>query len=539
MVSVPPAPPPSGPMAPGALSFTITVALSTESQKQIQTLSHGTHIKAIVTHTSAQGELVIDTPYGEIKGELRPPYPLEKGTRLLVEISRQSTTKSADISQERGRQATFLLKILSIEKTNSPVPITAARTLPDISGSMGLSPSGVTPSPGIYAHILTPAEQKSFEGPHKNQSPNETSLPPGARLIIRVVASSPPQQQAAPNISPSPIHPSGFSTLLSPTQLATSHEGFEKSQISNTFQTIPAPLRLQGTIGVNTYLGASVVHTPLGTFVLDRFMAIPPGHQVTLDVTHISPPPPTQTTLAQGVGQTATTATWPSMQTLLSTLSTPSDINALGLLLRSLPSLGSGLDGRFVAAAQSMIASHAHPTQKTWPGRTLRTAIEHLNARTQRAFYDVIQDIRASTRPATDGGPDWKMYHLPLYLGHTIEKIMIITRRVPHENDHENGGAEKRNLTSGTRFLFNFTLSRLGPMQIDGLYQQAHRQLNLIIKSKIALESLLRQDLLALFHQSTQALGVKGDLIFRTLPTLSQTFDDIDPPPHRDTDVLV
>ena len=147
--------------------------------------------------------------------------------------------------------------------------------------------------------------------------------------------------------------------------------------------------------------------------------------------------------------------------------------------------------------------------------------------------------MRGTTRPAADGGPDWKMYHLPLHIDQTIEKITVVTRRLPLKDDADRESKGKRDLSEGTRFLFHFTLSRLGPMQLDGLYYPKPRQLSLVIKSEIALAPRMRQDILALFHQSTQALGMTGDLVFRALPTVSHPFEGIDPLPHHDTDVVV
>ena len=292
-------------------------------------------------------------------------------------------------------------------------------------------------------------------------------------------------------------------------------------------------------MGANTYLGASVIHTPLGSCVLDRSIAIPPGHTVTLDVTHLSPPLPIPSNSSSGAGRTLVTSTWPSVQALLSALNNPADADTLQMFLRSLPSLKNGLHVRIVAAAQAMMASHPHPMHRTWPGHTLRTALEHLKSGPQQALRDLIQEVRGTTRPAADGGPDWKMYHLPLHMGQTIEKITVVTRRLPSKEDRDKGGKGPSDLTEGTRFLFHFTLSRLGPMQLDGLYYQKPRQLSLVMKSELALAPRMRQDILALFHQSTQALGITGDLVFRALPVVSHPFEGIDPLPHHDTDFVV
>ena len=396
MVSVPPTSPPAGYAPPTTPS--LTLILSDASRHSIPVLPDGAQVQTTVAHVSAQGEITLATPYGEVTGTLKPPYPLEKGTRLLVEVSGQNP-RGEQRGEQRGEHGTernvgnqhnplskntFLLKIISVGKSDSPPPTGIARMPTDILGVFGSASSRGSAPQGLPAQVLSLGKSAQPEEAATNQPQTHTPIAPGTRLIIRVVEASPPSQKTVQQqgVQQKTIQGANIPTIRSPTPphftTSLTNSGPESLHTHGAPKPLATLLRLQGTIGANTYLGASVIHTPLGSCVLDRSLAIPPGYTVTLDITHLSPPLPIPPGPSSGAGHTLVTSTWPSVQALLSALDHPEDANTLQMFLRSLPSLKNGLDVRIVAAAQAMMATRSHPTQRTWPGPTLRTALEHV-----------------------------------------------------------------------------------------------------------------------------------------------------------------
>ena len=149
MVSVPPTSPPSGYALPTTPS--LTLILSEASRQSIPVLPDGAQVQVTVAHVSAQGEVTLATPYGDITGTLKPPYPLEKGTRLLVEVSgpnpraEHKTEQTAENPQNPLSKNTFLLKIVSVGKADIPPPTGIARMPTDVLGVFGSTSPGVPP----------------------------------------------------------------------------------------------------------------------------------------------------------------------------------------------------------------------------------------------------------------------------------------------------------------------------------------------------------------------------------------------------------
>jgi hypothetical protein len=69
----------------------------------------------------------------------------------------------------------------------------------------------------------------------------------------------------------------------------------------------------------------------------------------------------------------------------------------------------------------------------------------------------------------------------------------------------------------GVRFAIEAELSRLGPVQLDGLVRGT--RLILVLRSHRALSPELRQEMRGVFHQAVMQSGLSGDLSFATAAT--------------------
>jgi hypothetical protein len=95
-----------------------------------------------------------------------------------------------------------------------------------------------------------------------------------------------------------------------------------------------------------------------------------------------------------------------------------------------------------------------------------------------------------------------------------IERVTLITRR---EGEGDEAETKKGGKGGGTRFLINLELSRLGDMQLDGMYRKAERGLDMMIRTKSTLPDEMRRDLTGLYANSLAAMGLKGALNFQVV----------------------
>jgi len=68
----------------------------------------------------------------------------------------------------------------------------------------------------------------------------------------------------------------------------------------------------------------------------------------------------------------------------------------------------------------------------------------------------------------------------------------------------------------GTRFVVEFSLSRLGDMQLDGLIK--HKRFDLILRSTQDLSAAVRDHITTLFTQANEITGFVGGVQFQAVP---------------------
>ena len=74
--------------------------------------------------------------------------------------------------------------------------------------------------------------------------------------------------------------------------------------------------------------------------------------------------------------------------------------------------------------------------------------------------------------------------------------------------------------------VINLDLSRLGPLQLDGMFRKESRGFDLMIRTKQPLPDPLRLELTALFGTSTSAMGLKGGLSFQVVKRFADPLGD-------------
>jgi hypothetical protein len=307
----------------------------------------------------------------------------------------------------------------------------------------------------------------------------------------------------------------GAETIVSDTpQIAA------RSEISSTV----TPQTIAGTIAPNSLAGAPLVQTNLGLISLDSKLNLVPGSNIVLDVltapsipdpanTHepaVANAPPIPSALSSPMA-------WPALTEAIQTLHT-ADPAAAQILAALLPDPTSPA---FVPNVVALVTALQSGNVRTLIGERVATAIEKTG---RGGLLDKIgSDMRTMSQPVTlPTGGAWQSLSLPMMFGHEIERIRLTVRRPAEDEEAADGRAEE-----GVRFLVDLDMSRLGPMQLDGLVKRRVKRFDLILRSRRALPDPMRRDIGAIFARALEGLGMTGQSQFQ----LSETF--VEPIPLR------
>ena len=240
-----------------------------------------------------------------------------------------------------------------------------------------------------------------------------------------------------------------------------------------------------GGNGANT-----LVETPLGTLALTRRLALPAGTALELQqLAATLPDPAADPPIGQRAG-------WPALDQALSVLDHAAPDIAARLRSDLSPQSGQQLAGTLLFL-MSAVANSA------WPGNKAAAALDDAGRRDLR--LRLAGDAGELRRLADPPKGDWQIYMLPLLDGGQVRPVRLYLRR-------RGDGAKPSE--QGTRFVLDIDMSRLGAVQFDGLVRQ--QRFDLVLRSHRPITAEMRQAITALFHDSTSAAGLVGDVIFTT-----------------------
>jgi hypothetical protein len=125
------------------------------------------------------------------------------------------------------------------------------------------------------------------------------------------------------------------------------------------------------------------------------------------------------------------------------------------------------------------------------------------SARKVRQEFGQVSSL-AQERP----GVDWRCCFIPILDDGTIRQINLFYRR-DRRKDRKDAKDEK----SGTRFIVEVDMSRMGPFQFDGLVRE--KQFDLMVRSHVGLPQKFKQDITELFQEALSLGDYRGGLIFQ------------------------
>ncbi|MBL8642551.1 MAG: hypothetical protein JNK21_01350, partial [Rhodospirillaceae bacterium] len=381
--------------------------------------------------------------------------------------------------------------------------ITSGRVPNPVTGATPPAPSP-TPAPavpGAPTPTPQPGQAANTLAPH--------TLAPGVKPAIPGAATPPTPLQLLQSTEPQGLR------LATPQGLGPFTPVPPKG-----VETPVALVRLTGQVTATAPNGAVIVQTTAGELQLNIRANVPVGSTLTFEVMTALPPRPDAATGGIVLGA-------PSPPPAGLPLTTPamgwgSVTEALQLLQRIDPQTATHLaaaipDGgpRTALAAMAFVQAMRSGDPRQWPGDAALRGLERAGPRGAQLAAQISGEVREMAARAGDAASEWRTLPLPWNAEGRIERIALILRREGDSDDDpdkQKGGKGK-----GTRFLINLDLSKLGELQMDGMFIKSTRAFDMMIRTKDALPEHMRRDLMGLFAASNAAMGLAGALTFQVV----------------------
>jgi hypothetical protein len=234
------------------------------------------------------------------------------------------------------------------------------------------------------------------------------ALAPGARLVVRIVATPP-----LPGDTPATAEPI-----------------------------------LAATVASSSASGETVLDTPIGLLTLDRRLDLPLGTALGLQLLSFAAPDP------QSEAPLAQRKSWPALDEALRVLDRAAPELAARLRSDLTPHSGAQLAGTLLFLVTAL-------SNGSWPSSKATAALDAAGHRALHATLD--GDVAELRQLSQSANGDWRIFVLPLLDGGVVRPVRLYLRR------RQPGRAPA---DQSSRFVLDVDLNRLGAVQLDGLVRQ-------------------------------------------------------------------
>ena len=273
-----------------------------------------------------------------------------------------------------------------------------------------------------------------------------------------------------------------------------------------------SPSIISGRIAGYTPTGHAVMHSPLGAIVLQGHLSLPVGTELSVAIEPALPTPNAAALPSMPQSLLALSRGWPALADLIAFLrlgpsagnpaANPTQADLASALAR-LPQSDNRLAAGIVAAVQALRAGDVEALLGSLAALRQGPAGREEGARKLRQEFAQIS-AQAQDKP----GVDWRCFFIPVMDDGTIRQINLFYRRDRGKKD-KGDDADK----SGTRFIVEVDMSKMGPFQFDGLVRE--KRFDLMVRSHVALTQKMRHDIGSLFNEALELGSYKGNLVFQ------------------------
>lgn len=434
--------------------------------------------------------------------------------------------------QARPLQIGANLRLLSpsLQTGSSPFLTQPQTTQTLTSAPVGTQNSPNTARPVLTATLTPPAPTLGVlqNLPATTLSQSATPTP---HLDVQVTAiQKTPTQTATPSpLATTPLSTPTPATPPPPGQFLAQVLGFTAQSLpvlsaNLTPGQMPQTMTLQFPVN-NLGVGDLVTLRPTGQ-ILPIQAAITRPAPAVMQAMNLAPAG-AQTTQPQGSITTPQAVTplfsgmagaWPALEEALEQLSQTLPPEQGTTLKQTIPQPLAGAP-RLDAPAMLFIAALRNGDLLSWLGDKNARQLQAIGKSEllSRLIQDMAQMGARSVEPApvSSAGGDWRSVSLPMLFGADLTRMQLFV---------QDEGADKEKLdTDGykkdwIRFVMNADLSRIGPLQLDGIHSEARQSLDLLIKTHQDIGPDMRKTMRARYTSLMGGMDMAGTLEFKTDP---------------------
>jgi hypothetical protein len=415
------------------------------------------------------------------QGPQQTPQPTPPGAGPQTATSTPQTQPTAQPTADRAAQPPGRTPQPALQPPptppTSPGALIAARPAP---------PPVPAPQTSAPATPAPPATQTTPQAPAQTPQQTPTSPPPlqaGQTLAFRVLAAAPPSAASAPGAS---AQQTPLPQQLSP----DSNDG---------------PV-MEGTVAGTTPQGKPILALRDGMLALNTDAKLPPGARLTLQLTDPAAiaaerPAPLDGALPDYLQG----RDWSALKTVLAALRDIDPALVQHFLATAMPQPNRKLG----ATLSFLISAMRGGDARNWLGGDATQALRERGK--ESLLLEVEREIRNTEKQTAEKLPDdWQGVTLPMYDQSGVNPMHIFIHPFPEPEKED----EKAKAAKGARFLLDVELSRLGPLQLDGMVKPP--QFDLILRSKTPLAPELRAELRSIFADCLGAVGYAGGVTFQS-----------------------
>lgn len=247
--------------------------------------------------------------------------------------------------------------------------------------------------------------------------------------------------------------------------------------------------------------GPTILQTSSGQLALPSVGNLQTGTQVLLRAIAAPPQPVPGAAQAAPPSLTALGSAWTALQDAHNILNGATIGATARISTTAIPVTGPQLATGMAFFLNALF----HGSIQEWLGRDAIRMLQE-NDKTdllRRLGDDFAQMSRLANEP-TSG--DWRMVMLPLLDDRTLQQIRLYFRE--HGSAEDEAGED-----TGTRFVIEASLSRLGAIQLDGFVRPA--RFDLMVRTHHELADQMRADITQLFEAANQEFEAQGQIGFQ------------------------
>ncbi|MCZ6859670.1 MAG: hypothetical protein O7I42_05225 [Alphaproteobacteria bacterium] len=512
-------------------------------------LSAGALIEGIVIGRTQQGLLAVKTSHGELALRTTASPPVQSrvvlqlqpsgGQYRVILLSVQGTksaqgtpaqkTASPPSGQRAGSQApvsmaqvraapptvasTQLAQVQASAQSAAgakiapPVPHAAqARATPRPGAQLSAAPLGQSAS-GPPAGQVFPAAGRPAAPLAPLSTPSVPTTPSGvpvtapANAAAPATAGTPTGPPTSPTPAAAPTTTPGAASTATPAATPGAGSGAAGPINPGLSTTSPQPVSGQG---------GQVALPPGGVLAgaAGKSVALPGA--VILSSTNPSPAssagtPPAGAAIA-GTGTSAELIrSWPGLDQAIASLRVASPQLAAPNIDAVMPRPGPQLAGTLALLVFALRGGDI----RGWLGQS--TMRELARSSGKEAASRLADEFGQLSRLARTDSGEWRVHALPFFDGARHQQIQLY---IKHRDQGTSGDED-----IPARFVFEFDLSNLGPIQLDGL--AANHRFDLAVRSQAKLPDAIRNEIGALFARIQEENGFAGEIHFQTVPSFA------------------